>query len=315
MIDIISHIDISGKINTTDLFRLLKTKSKKSNKVIFTKLKNFNKFSDFCNYYLNQDFYKNINALHKLIQNFASNDDTNSSSFKTNIEQYISYSTKIILLLNLLIEEQEILNKILISSKNKLNSLKIENKIENSNQENLFNLIDILSSIPHFDIKNNSNISKSTNNIYQFKVCLNENKENSFKINDEIYDKTIKTPRFESNLQSTNEEQIENLYRNNEVVKKDSTFTLSGYIFVDEKNNNIENEKKQDENENNRPQNLLVMINCLYKKTLINAEQKIKLKEMVINKSLKIEKFYNDIYQNPNTYKEELIKEVKKLLE
>ena len=57
------------------------------------------------------------------------------------------------------------------------------------------------------------------------------------------------------------------------------------------------------------------MINRLYKKELINNEEKIKLKKMVINKSKKIEEFYYDVYLNSKIDKEILIQEIKKLME
>ena len=146
MINTIKFIDINNKLNIADLFSLLKTKSQKSNNEILSKLQNFNTFPDFCNYYINQDSIKYFNCLQKLIHDF-SNENHTTSSFESTIEQYISCLTKIILLINLLFKIQEILNKISISSKNKLNTLKIKNQIENLNQESLFNLFDIFSNI------------------------------------------------------------------------------------------------------------------------------------------------------------------------
>ena len=298
-------MDIDGNISTTDLFNLLKTKSQKSNCEILAKLQNFNNFPDFCNYYLNQDFYQNFRPLYNFISNFSNIDDT-TSSLGTNIDKYISCLTKIILLFNLLLKTQEVLKKILISSKNELNSLKIKNQIENSNQENLFNLIDIFTNIFYIDFRSESSTSATKSNISSFDLSLFNSKNNSSEIekldiNDEIYNELTNTPRFNQELKTIDEDKIENFRQNNKIVKKDSTFTLSGYVCDDEENNNIGNEIKQKENDNDKLLNLLVMINILYRKTLINAEEKIKLKTMVIDKSLKISKFYNDIYQNKYT--------------
>ena len=130
----------------------------------------------------------------------------------------------------------------------------------------------------------------------------------------EIYDKIIDTPRFELELNTIIEEQIENLSENNKINIKDSALTLSQYIFDNEQNNNnLGNGKEQKETDINKFLNLLIMINRLYKKDLINAEEKIKLKKMVLSKSIKIEKFYYDIYKNSDNDNEKLIQEIKKL--
>ena len=323
MLNIIKCIDVNGKINTTDLFSLLKTKSQKSNSEIFSKLQNFNKFPDFCNYYLNIDSVKYFNSLHQLEYNFSNNVDT-SSSFETYIEQYISYSTKIILSINLLLKIHETLNKILISSKKKLNSLKIKNQIENSNQENLFNLVDIFSNISRPDFRCNSSTSTAMSSLSSsdftthnsfFKNYSSEKEIKKYEANVEVYkEPSGETPRFEKELSSSIEEQIENLNENNKIYIPDSTLTLSKYVFVDEKNNN-DSENEDKEKDSNKYENLLIMINNLYKKELINDEVKIKLKKMVIGKSIKVEKFYYDTYQNPKTDKEKLIEEIKKLME
>ena len=321
MMDVIKSIDINGEINTKDLFSLLKTKSQKSDIEIFSKLQNFNNFPDFCNYYLNQESLKNFANLQKSVHDFSNDDDT-TSTFESDIDQYISFTTKIILSLNLLFKTKDALNRIMMSSKKKLNSLKIKNQIENINQENLFNLIDIFSNVSRTDFRRNSSTSTATSNMSSLDLTprtlrnyLSEKELEKFKfeINDEMYDSSQKTPRFELELNTIAEEQIENLSENNKIAKKDSVLTLSEYVFFDDKN--TENVEKQKEKNNNRFQSLLVMINSLYKKTLINAEEKIKLKKMVIDKSIKIENFYYDIYQNLGTDKEKLVQGIKKLME
>ena len=324
MLNIIKNIDVNGKINTTELFTILKTKSQKSNVEIFSKIQNFNKFPEFFNYYLNKDSVKYFNCLHQFIHGF-SNIDITSSSFETTIEQYISYSTKIILSINLLLKIHEILNKILISSKKKLNSLKIKNQIENTNQENFFNLVDIFSNISRPDFRCNSSTSTAissmsssdfTQHNSSFKNYSSEKEIKKFEANVEVYkEPSSETPRFEKELNSSIDESIENLNENNKIYISDSVLTLSQYVFVDEKNNNVNVKIKDKEKDSNKYENLLIMINNLYKKELINDEGKIKLKKMVISKSIKVEKFYYDIYQSPNKDKEKLIEEIKKLME
>ena len=71
------------------------------------------------------------------------------------------------------------------------------------------------------------------------------------------------------------------------------------------KNNNIKNHYK----------NLLEMINKMYKKELINSKEKIKLKQLVIEKSKKIDYLYYNIYLNSKNGKNMLITEVKKIVD
>ena len=67
-------------------------------------------------------------------------------------------------------------------------------------------------------------------------------------------------------------------------------------------------------NDKNYYMDLLEMINKIYKNGLINSEEKIKLKQLVIEKSKKIEYLYYNIYKNAKNDKNTLITEVKKIL-
>ena len=325
MMDILKSIDIYGEININDLFGLLKTKSQKSNSEIFDKIKNFNSFPDFCNYYLNQDSLKYFGNLQKIIYDFSKVDYT--TSIIGTVERYISCTTKVLLSLSLLLKIQDALNKILTSTKKELKSLKIKNQIENLYQENLFYMIDFFPNISHADLSRNSSTSTTITNessldlsshnlIFNKYPSQKEIEKFRFEINPEIYESAPKTPKFESDLNSITEEEIENLNENNKINIPDSALTLSEFIFDDGQNNNIlEKEEKKIQKDKSYFQNVLLMIKNLYRKALINAEEKIKLKKKVINKSIKIEKFYYDIYRNSNIDKEKLIREIKKLME
>ena len=52
----------------------------------------------------------------------------------------------------------------------------------------------------------------------------------------------------------------------------------------------------------------------MYKTGLINSEEKIKLKQLVIKKSKKIEYLYYNIYSNSKNNKNTLANEIKKLV-
>ena len=56
------------------------------------------------------------------------------------------------------------------------------------------------------------------------------------------------------------------------------------------------------------------MINEIYKMRLINSEEKLKLKKLVIEKSGKIELFYYNIYKNSKKNKKTLVTEIKKII-
>ena len=56
------------------------------------------------------------------------------------------------------------------------------------------------------------------------------------------------------------------------------------------------------------------MIKKMYKKGAINSEEKVKLKQLVIKKSKKIEYLYDNIYINLKNDKNKLVSEVKKII-
>ena len=66
-------------------------------------------------------------------------------------------------------------------------------------------------------------------------------------------------------------------------------------------------------NKKNHYRNLLEMTNKIYKKGFINSEEKVKFKKLILEKSKKIEYFYN-IYKNSENDKNILVAEIKKLI-
>ena len=67
-------------------------------------------------------------------------------------------------------------------------------------------------------------------------------------------------------------------------------------------------------NNKNHYRNLLEMISKLYKMGLINSEEKIRLKQLVIEKSKKIEYFYYNVYINSKNDKNTLVTGVKNII-
>ena len=82
-----------------------------------------------------------------------------------------------------------------------------------------------------------------------------------------------------------------------------------------EKKRNMKSETSLFKNNNKKYyRNLLEMINRIYKKGIINSEEKVKLKQLVIEKSNKIEHFYYNVYINSKDDKNTLVTEIKKIL-
>ena len=113
--------------------------------------------------------------------------------------------------------------------------------------------------------------------------------------------KLIESPivNIKKNNSSTLETQIENVNKH----KNKRNISYRNKINLIKKNKN-----------KNHYKNLLEMIIKIYKMELINSEEKIKLKQLVIKKSKKIEYFYYYIYLNSKNDKKTLITEVKKIM-
>ena len=311
MEDILKLLDVKGEMKKKEIYRLLKTNSKKINSEISKKIKSFKKIDDFLIYYSNKSSL--LDLLNKIESNSFKNFDEIFSSFDPNIELYISCFTQIIISVKLILKTQEILNNILSSSKQYLSKLKMEQKIENISQKNLFffieNLINIsgtktsrsfsgdftmfrskscnsfLDNLLHYQNFNNNQCLKTFSNI-----DIGKNLKN-------LYEEPC-TPTF-GGSKSDKKFVEEKEYCQNIHIKKNSSFSLCDEIisFRDEKvveqdksNNSI---KKNVSTNEKKYENLLEMINNIYRKGIINSEEKIKLKQLVIAKSKKLENLYN----------------------
>ena len=361
----INSIDINGKLDNEQIYNLFKTNSSKENKEISEKIDIYKRNMDFFYYYSNKDI-KNLFNIFEL--KISENNNEIFSSFESDIEQYICCISQIILSLKLTQKIQEILEKIVIVSKNHLLKLKNENKLENYNQDYLFLYLESFFKNSEKRPENYSNTSSTLNNnislfevipkYSKFRKALSENKNDGFsngEIEPIIYDESS-TPKFESDEEFENQEKkkLDSItYHSN--LKKGMIFTFSEFVFAEEPSTpqNIESKliespmikpktknstririPQNDDinkinytrqlfsetdvtiknNKKNHCRNLLEMINSMYKKGLINSEEKVKLKKLVINKSKKIEYFYYNIYKNSKNLKNTLLYEVKKIV-
>ena len=320
MKEILKTLGVKRKMKTKEIYSLLKTNSRKINSEISKIIKSFSKIDDFFNYYSNQTSL--FELLNKLEFNASKNYDEIFSSFDSNIEQYIFCVTQIIISIKLILRAQKILNKIFLSSKQCLSKLKIEQQIENISQKKLFSFIGNLLDNPRAktsknysssfskikfessdSINNNLLYHQNFNTRQSLKPFSNIDIEKTLKI---IYEEPC-TPKFGSNLDQTYEN-AEKVNCQNIHVKKDSSLTLSGEhaiksldnktIVKDIKNDYISKKIVNNNMNEKKYEKLLEMINNIYKKCIINSEEKIKLKQLVIAKSKKLENLYYNICKN-----------------
>ena len=373
MKDKINFIDVNRKLDHEEIYNLFKTHSTKINNEITEKIDIFIHNLDFFEFYSNEDI-NNILDVFKL--KLSKNDDEFFSSFKVDIEQYISCISQIILSMKLFLKAQNKLTKIVFNAKNHLSKLKYNNEIENYNQDDLFLYLESLFKISEENSKVYSIASTLLNNnilslevtpknsiIRKFSAEYNIDNYFNDEIKFTIYDNPP-TPRFE--FESVSEEDfgnqknknsnLDNSTEDSNHMKKESVLTLSNYVFIEEpiisinpepkliessevkskikinsteenilqyKNSNKQKYKRNISSENdsmikknnkNYYKNLLEMINKIYKMGMINSEEKVKLKQLLIGKSKKIEYLYYSIYINSKNDKKTLTTEVKKIV-
>ena len=371
MKDKINSIDMNGKLEREEIYNLFKTHSSKTNKEISEKINNFKHNIDFFEFYSNEDIK---NLLNIFVLKLPEDNDENFSSFESDIEQYISCISQIILSIKLFLKTYDILAKIVTNAKNHLSTLKYENKLENYNQECLFSYLESLLKISEKNTEIysspstllNSNVSscEDTSKNFLFSKYSSGYKLDEFSNGetDSIVYENQPTPRFESESDEEFENQkkknskFKKTPENNSPTQKDSVLTLSKYVFVDEpitpqnhelklcespvvrpkkkktstqerkprtekfdnhinkRKISLETDRNNRNNNKNHYRNLLEMINKIYKRGLINSEEKVKLKQLVIKKSKKIEYLYYNIYTNSKNDKKALVTEVKKIV-
>ena len=370
MKDKINSIDMNRNLDREKIYSLFKTHSLKVNKEISEKIERFKCNIDFFEFYSNKEIKYLLNIFK--LKLFEKNDEF-ISSFKSNIEQYISCISQIILTIKIFFKTYDILRITAINAKNYLSKIKIKDKIENYNQDYLLLYLESLlktfeknnkfnnSSASTLLMSNISSFEDTSKNLF-FQKYSNENKINDFSADEMKPIDNPLTPKFES----ISDEEIENQEKknsnlNNSIesnfpIKKESVLTLSQYVFTEEsftpenhdyklnessivkqkiKNFSAKRRKQQNasidkhknkrqisyetdlinkNNNKNHYRHLLEMINNIYKNGLINSEEKVKLKRLVIKKSKKIEYLYYNIYKNSKNDKNMLVIEVKKIV-
>ena len=337
MEDILDILDAKGEMKKNELYGLLKTNSKIINSEILKKIKFFNKIDDFFGHYSKQTPL--FELLNKIELSSSKNYDEKFLTFDSATEQYISCLTQIILSIKIILKAQEILYKIFISSKQYLSELKTDHQIENISQDNLFYIIENLLYINEKKTsRSNSNstptLKESSNSInnkllYHQKItncqsfkpfsCNDVGKNISF-----MYEEPC-TPTF----CSKSDVSFHNFQKGscpNIHIRNDSSLTLSCEqdikLYEEHKDlakDKINNSAEKDAVYNNtidekKYENLLEMINIIYRKCIINSEEKVRLKQLVLGKSEEVENLYYNIYKNKPLDENILRAEITKLI-
>ena len=366
MLKNIESLDLLAEIDINVLYNLMKTASSTKNLELLSKIHNFSTYFDFFKYYTSID----INLFLVFIKKFEKNsinifNNDNYLNLNSNIEQYISIYSKIIILFNFVLKIRKIIRTLIIKIQNRLIQYYSDNIIDSdfhnkinkciNNIENI-SLIEDLNKINDFHSGNKEGISTTYATNTSIHSIFNEKIESNKNILTDLNnDENLITPYFFSKNESElNNIEIMNNNNNNfnRIIynKKDSfdsiinlpcknyTYDERKMKIKDNKNNilnniknirdtdifkSLNNKKKESENRDNSEYNkqklnhssmytaLLKNINKLYKKNKINSTEKIKLKQLIINKSPKCEQLYYSYVNNSKTF---FIKELKKII-
>ncbi len=315
MLEYINSIDFLDEYKSDKLYELHKSSSSEINAELLSKFKRYNSFNEFFTYYTNID----INSVSKLLTEIYTNltnisNEDYSNKFSSNTDKYISQISKFILIFNLVLKIQENLSSILLKSKQLLNN-SIRYDITNIHLDKYLSEINNLyhNNISLIHEKNISRTSAKDNSISSIKSLREHllSKNEKLNINHSYF--------FINKNDNDNEDSLLDLAtptfikRDNEDSKsycpkphyKSSNLSISEMVFepvIDEdipvithvsssKNPIIRGNK-----EIKICTDLLLLIQKLYKSCLITAEEKIKLKKLIISKSKNIFNFYLNEY-------------------
>ena len=320
MSTLISEINLQDNFPSIKLYHLFQTSSKEKNNEILKIFKKYPNSQNFFSYYTQSnitnilyilnEFQNNLTSIFSIPKNYES---------LSNIEQYITSLSKVILLLNLISKNEKIINSLLTSAKkfvlktnineksilkkyiNYVKNFQITEPIEikktktqrlkrdlsrKSTKENTNNNIQYLNNTPKFKeinhIRNNSNDEKTLaerkNSIISFAnmVIINEPQLNNIRKikRNKTYYSMIKKPKRKIN------------------IKEDNSHLSCPNIKIFDKTKMCSD--------------LLEIVNQLYKNCIINSEEKIRIKQLILSKNKKIEEIYFRVY-NDNNMKENII--------
>ena len=252
MMDSIKDIELSGDFQSDKIYYLYKTSSSEINLKILSQLQKYESSLDFFSYYTKNDIKNLINSVNQLNKNLTSIFNDNSNSFSTDTNNYISQISKIILTLNFILKIQETLNNLLQKSKQYLNEISCNYKIENIYHDKLSSLIDSLQYNFFSDISSpNNNSSTASTKVNSSTDLYLVNKKPSKK-QIEINDDEIQENFFnQKSISIVNEEILSDVQTPSFIDKtsnKDNIYTASNVSDESVSNNNFFNLSFRDMN-------------------------------------------------------------------
>lgn len=301
--DTIENLNLNSEIDQNLIFSLLKSKNSLTNLGIISKIRQFSQTNDFFTYYTNintKSFDLFLNKSLKKSLFYIKKISALKDLFKFRIEsdKYISITSSVVLLFYILLKYQRIIN--IISSK-------IQKIISNTNS----NLTD------YDSLKEKINlISKNLNLNYSSNYSRNSTKHNTYLSNINFLD-DVPTPKFfefESEEKNNNQKDLylsfgidNDIIENNNSKRKDSFTSFSNISFSNIKEENPKIKKKIENYQNRSVKhnrtcsvdkmcvpyvNLLCLSNEMYKKKMINFNEKLMLKELIIGNDQRLISLY-----------------------
>ena len=217
MLEYIQSINLCESIKTNDIYNLFKTDSFELNLNLLSSLQNFHTMNDFLNYYTKQDCKNAFNIFNDLFI-ISSNiyQENENNIYKSEIDNYLSNISKIILLLSLIQKSNELLSNLLINIKKVVQKFHKENNNNINILEQINNCInDLLYSSQIVSQRNYSRRSTKDNTLTGLNLFninnLGKNKQSDNNSNEEEYFLfQCSTPKFEEDddqIDEVNEEQ------------------------------------------------------------------------------------------------------------
>ena len=281
--DTIKYIELLGDFKSDKIYYLYKTSSSEINLEILSQLQKYESSLDFFSYYTKNDIKNQINSINQLDKNLTSIFNDDSNNYISNIDKYISQISKIILILILVEKIREILNKFLLKSKQYLNGISNNYKIENIYQDKLLSLINNLQYNYNIDISSPKN-PKILSTITDNKTPENFFNENKLSIANEDILSDINTPAFiEKNSNKDNFDNIANSSKNNITNKNDINLSFRDMFFIFGQDLNTDHNspsERKSKNKNGKPKK---KNNSCFKVYEINKRRSFKINSKLLN--------------------------------
>lgn len=333
MMDFMNNKELSEDQKLEEFYKLFKTKSSEFNSNLSLFLKKYTSFQTLIKKFTKIDIYDIPNIFNNIaLISSKLITEVKKDCSDSDIESYISGISKIVLLLFLIQQTNQLLTNIVKNTKNYVqkffsttksdcsikreidkiinNLISREHNIDNKNSfSNEDESMIIGNTTPHF-----KDLANSDKNNISFKMIENDFKNNSTKLDSSLSLQRMQFVQIEEKpeIMKVNKNKIKKSIsdrinkkhkslepskpknRRNSIKKKKSLFYRKGETSV----------KRGHESPHERIKILTIFfdsINTLYKYGKINSQQKIKIKQKIVSEPKKIiKKFYQ---QNPNIEK------------